>query len=369
MTNARSPATILKIIGRSYKKHNYIGFHLKFMKFEPVSLQHAEGKILGHNIADVDGRRALRKGRPLSAADITKLRQLGREVVYVAELEAGDVDENAAAKRVVDAVVGNNVRITGPSTGRCNILATETGILRVDANRLMRVNACTGITLATLHTNRPVAVKKMVGTVKILPYGVPESLVWQAEQIAKEAGPLLWVDPLLPKKVSVILSGSPTVEERIRKGFMPPLEDRLAPLQGSIGSVSFIPLEDEQGEVMLAQELQQHVDADLIILAGETAVQDPNDIAPRAIRRAGGHVTCFGAPVDPGNLLVLAYLGQTPILGAPGCVRSRKMNIVDWVLPRLLVGDQLTHADIFALGHGGMLEDTSLRGIPRDKIG
>lgn len=338
------------------------------MKFEPVSIDEAAGKILGHNIADVDGRRALRKGRPLTPKDIETLRKLGREVVYVAEKEPGDVDENAAARRVVDAVVGQHVRVTGPSTGRCNILADETGILRVDADRVMRINACTGITLATMLTNRPVLQKKMVGTVKILPYAVPESLVWQAEQIAKESGPVLWLDPLRPKTVSVILSGSPSAQERTKRGFIPPLQERLAPLRGEIGSVSFIPLEDETGEIALAKALRAHAGSDLIILAGETAVQDPHDIAPRAIRRAGGHVTCFGAPVDPGNLLVLAYLDQTPILGAPGCVRSPKMNIIDWVLPRLLVGDQLTHADIFALGHGGLLEDTPLRGIPRERI-
>jgi molybdenum cofactor cytidylyltransferase len=65
-----------------------------------VPVEQAEGKILGHNIAGADGRRALRKGRPLTATDVALLRQLGRQMVYVAELEAGDVDENAAALRV-----------------------------------------------------------------------------------------------------------------------------------------------------------------------------------------------------------------------------------------------------------------------------
>ena len=339
------------------------------MKFGPVPIQDAADKILGHNISGEDGRRILRKGKPLTAVDLQTLQRLGIQHVYVAELEPGDVDEDTAARRVAKAVVGKNVRISGPATGRCNILSSQAGLLRVDAHRLTRINACTGITLATLLTNRPVAQKKMVGTIKILPYGVPESLVWQAEQIAQETGPVLWVDPLRPKRVSVILSGFPAAESRIRKGFLPPLQARLEPLLAQISQVQFIPLEDDRGEQALATHLAQQVQtADLIILAGETAVQDPHDIAPRAIRRAGGHVTCFGAPVDPGNLLLLAYLGQTPILGAPGCVRSRKTNIVDWVLPRLLVGDQLTHADIFALGHGGMLEDTQLRGKPRSRI-
>jgi molybdenum cofactor cytidylyltransferase len=79
-------------------------------------------------------------------------------------------------------------------------------------------------------------------------------------------------------------------------------------------------------------------------------------------------VECVGAPVDPGNLLMLAYLGDVPILGAPGCARSRKVNIVDWVLPRLLVGDRLTRADIVSLGHGGLLEDVPERPMPRNDL-
>jgi len=39
---------------------------------------------------------------------------------------------------------------------------------------------------------------------------------------------------------------------------------------------------------------------------------------------------------------------------------------VDWILPRLLVGDTLTRRDIVELGHGGLLQDVRERGMPRD---
>ena len=92
---------------------------------------------------------------------------------------------------------------------------------------------------------------------------------------------------------------------------------------------------------------------------------DRYDIAPRAVERAGGRITCFGAPVDPGNLLMLARHGRVPIIGAPGCARSPKQNIVDLIIPRLLAGDYLTKMDIVRLGHGGLLEDVPERGRPR----
>jgi molybdenum cofactor cytidylyltransferase len=104
----------------------------------------------------------------------------------------------------------------------------------------------------------------------------------------------------------------------------------------------------------------------MIVLAGETAIMDSHDIVPRAVVRAGGHIESVGAPVDPGNLLMLAYIDDVPIVGAPGCARSRKVNIVDWILPRLLAGDRLTRRDIVALGHGGLLQDVPERGMPRE---
>jgi molybdenum cofactor cytidylyltransferase len=211
----------------------------------------------------------------------------------------------------------------------------------------------------------------MAATVKIIPYAVPGSVVRQVEAIAADGGPLLRLDRLQPRRTALLLSGSSTVRERIERVFGPPLRARLEALGSSLDTVDFVPLEDESGEVALAQALAREVaaGAGLILLAGETAIMDRHDIAPRAIERAGGEVTCFGAPVDPGNLLLVGYLGNTAVLGAPGCARSRKVNVVDWVLPRLLAGDRLTRADIVALGAGGLLEDIPERLMPRSRSG
>lgn len=336
------------------------------MKFGPVPLAHAETKILAHNIAGPDGRRLLRKGKPLTAEDVEVLRRIGRASIYVAELEADDVDEDSAARRVAAAALGPNLRLPGAASGRANMLSTALGLLRVDAERLARLNECDGVTLATLVNHTAVLPRQMVATVKIIPFAVPEAAVRRAEQIAREGGPLLRVDALASQPVGLILSGSPSLHEKLAADFAP-LSARVEALGSHVTLTGYVALEDESGEVALAEELarQRAGGARLILLAGETAIMDRNDIVPRAVKRAGGHVESVGAPVDPGNLLMVAYLGEVPILGAPGCARSRKHNIVDWVLPRLLAGDRLTRADIFALGHGGLLEDNPERPMPR----
>lgn len=341
------------------------------MKFGPVSLDKAQGKILGHNITGPDGRRLFRKGHALEAKDIGRLRELGRETVYVAELEPGDVDEDTAAERIAGKLFDHRYfRLSGPSTGRANVYTTELGVLRVEVERLLKINRYEGITVATLRHNSPVSEGKMAATLKVLPYAVPESMVQTAEALARENGPLLRLDPLTPRQVSLILSGSPSARERIVRSFENALSKRLEQLGASIDTVDFVVLDQEEDEAALADMIEQRVQsgAQLVILAGETAIMDRFDIAPRAVERAGGTVVCYGAPVDPGNLLMLARLGETPVLGAPGCARSPKDNIIDLVLPRLLVGDRLERDDIITLAHGGLLEDVPERPSPRSRL-
>jgi len=341
------------------------------MRFAPVPLAEAEGRILGHNVAGDGGRRLLRKGRALTAQDIARLRELGRRLVYVAIPEPGDVDEDAAALRVSRAVVGDDgVRLAGPSTGRVNLYATAIGIVRVDVDALARLNENEGITLATLASGSAVGEGKMVGTTKVLPYAVDERTVRAIEASAARRPPVLRVEPLQARRVGLVLAGSRGAEERVVSGFRGGLEPRLMALGSSLAAIEYVVLEEESGEEALhaAIDRQLRAGVEIVVLAGETAIMDRHDIAPRAVELAGGEVVCFGAPVDPGNLLMLAYVGGVPVVGAPGCARSPKRNIVDLVLPRLLAGERLGRHDVVALGHGGLLEDVPERPMPRSRI-
>ncbi len=337
------------------------------MKFESLAIDQAAGLILGHNVTGASGRRLLRKGKELTSGDLAKLAELGRRSVYVARIEPGDVEENAAAERIAAAAAGPGLRRSRSSTGRVNLHARALGLLRIDRRRLGELNASDGVTLATLRHHSAVREGKMVATLKILPYALPEPAVRRAEQTA--AG-MLHLSQLPPRRVGLILSGSPGARERIVRGFRDALGPRLDALGAGLGDVDFVPLDEDGGEQRLAAAIVRQLEdgAELLILAGETAIMDRLDVAPRAVRRAGGRVECFGAPVDPGNLLLLAYRGEVPIVGAPGCARSPKANIVDLVLPRLLAGDRLGRGDVAELGHGGLLDDVPERPLPRGRI-
>jgi molybdenum cofactor cytidylyltransferase len=244
------------------------------------------------------------------------------------------------------------------------------GVVRVDVAALERLNHHEGVTLATLATDSAVGEGKMVGTTKILPYAVAESVVRRVESEATGRPAILRVDALPARRAGLVLGGSRGAEERVVTGFRGGLEPRLHALGSTLDASDYVVLEEESGADALASAIERQLGAgiELVLLAGETAIMDRHDIAPRAVELAGGEVVCFGAPVDPGNLLMLGYVGEVPVIGAPGCARSAKRNIVDLVLPRLLVGDRLDRRDIVAMGHGGLLEDVPERPMPRSRI-
>jgi hypothetical protein len=55
-------------------------------------------------------------------------------------------------------------------------------------------------------------------------------------------------------------------------------------------------------------------------------------------------------------MFLLAYLGDIPVVGLPGCVMYHKASIFDLVIPRILAGERLSREDIVAFGHGGYCE-------------
>jgi molybdenum cofactor cytidylyltransferase len=65
--------------------------------------------------------------------------------------------------------------------------------------------------------------------------------------------------------------------------------------------------------------------------------------------------------VEPGNLLLLGYKEEIPIVSAPGCFRSAKPNVVDLILPPMLARYRVSGWEVACMGHGGLLGSTRSR--------
>lgn len=324
------------------------------MKVEEVPLSEAVGHVLLHNQIGPDGRKVLKKGRRLTAADLPTLQSLGQTQVYVAVLAADDIDENEAARRLADILSGDNIAASTATTGRVNLTSTAAGLLKINPEALFQFNDRPGITLATLANNTPVQPKTIVGTIKIIPYGLPQLDVEKAEAAARAASPLLQVKPFGLERAMLITTGSEAAREKVIDGFTPALRDRLTSYNSTLVEGPYVP----EDEAAIGEAIQEALDsgAQLILIAGETSIMDSDDIIPRAIKAVGGEIIQYGVPSEPGNLLLLAYRQDTPIVGAPGCARSKNYNVVDMILPRLAAGERLTRRDLIELGHGGLLK-------------
>lgn len=322
------------------------------MKLTHLPISESIGGILIHNIADRTGRKALPKGHQLRAEDLDKLASLGLETVFVGVLETGDLRENQAAERIASAVSGDNISLSAASGGRVNLHSTTRGVFYVHP-LLDQVNSFPGITVATIPAHSIVEPRKMVATVKTIGLAIPEETVAGVEAICRETQGILAVRPMRQLKVAVILSGSQEAKDRVERTFISPIQSRVEDLQGVILSLEYVEHESEP----IAEAIRRALagGADCVIIAGETSIMDEGDVTPEGIRLAGGKIETFGAPVEPGNLLLLAYAGQVPIIGAPGCVKSRDTNVVDLILPRLFAGEHLARRDIIALANGGLL--------------
>ena len=327
------------------------------MKFGPVPVQESAGKLLAHNLPRPDGHGFFRKGKLLAEEDVQTLCAQGHRSVYVAEIEPGDVDENQAARRVAQAAAGEGLLIRTSSEGRADLVAEADGVVRIDALRLAQINDCEGIAFATGYSLRKAVKGQTVATIKIIPYALPAATLAQIEKIAR-AGAVIELKALTSRPVGIVLTGHPDNQEPLRKGFGLPLKRRVEASGSYVAEVTFCPFVDDEDEVRLAEILKAQIKhgAQLILIGGETSIMDRLDVTPVAVRRAGGAMVSLGAPVEPGNLLMLAYIDGVAVIGAPGCARGRAKNVVDWVLPALLAGHRLTRGDISGLGYGGYIQ-------------
>jgi molybdopterin biosynthesis enzyme len=173
-----------------------------------------------------------------------------------------------------------------------------------------------------------------------------------AEAVARNT-PLVTVKPFVIRRAALITTGSEAARQKTVAAFTPALRDRLADYHTDMIEGPYVAEDDQEIGEALQWALNQ--DAQMILIAGETSIMDVDDVTPRAITAIGGEIIHHGVPVEPGNLFLLAYHHETPIVGAPGCARSKSYNVVDMVLPRLAAGERLTRRDLIELGHGGLL--------------
>jgi molybdenum cofactor cytidylyltransferase len=329
------------------------------LKFGSVPVAQAVGATVAHAIRH--GGLVLKKGQVVTPEHQAALAAAGVTEIIAARLEAGDVGEDEAARRLAQRLAGPNLRLERAFTGRVNLFAERAGLVVVDAATIARVNAVDeAITAATLAPFRAVEAGDMVATVKIIPFAVSGQALGAA--LAAAGGGAVRIAPFRPLRIGVISTLLPGIKPSVVAKTLRVLAARLEPAGANIVRDERVP--HELGALTRALSATAP-DCDVLLIFGASAITDRRDVIPAAIEASGGRIDHFGMPVDPGNLLLLGARGSLPIVGAPGCARSPKENGFDWVLQRILADVPITAADIMGMGVGGLLMEIASRPQPR----
>lgn len=320
-----------------------------------IPVEQSQGMVLCHDITRiVPGESkgpAFRKGHVIQAEDIPVLLRLGKEHIYVWDLAEGLVHEDDAADRIARAIAGEGLTLTQPCEGRINLLADRQGLLKIDVDTLRRLNSIEEVTIATIHADQTVTAGQMVAGTRVVPLVVAKDRLESVESITAETGPILSVVPFRPLKVGVVTTGGEVFHGRIKDKFGPVLRRKFGDLGCTVMRQVIVP-DDQDMQVRAIQQLLAE-GAEMIAVTGGMSV-DPDDLSPTSIRAAGGNVVTYGSPTFPGAMFMLAYIGDIPVVGLPGCVMYHKASIFDLTVPRLVAGEKLSRADIVELGHGGL---------------
>ena len=326
------------------------------MKKTLVKLEDAVGKVLSHDVTRITrlGKfkgTLFKKGHVIRKKNLKELRKIGREHVYILELEKGELHEEEGAKKLASVISGSNVKILEPNEGSAVILADQNGILKVDVKRLQKINEIDGFGIATQHTDRYVKSGEKVAVAKIFPLVIEEEKIQCASEICRADEPIINVIPLKKNKVGLIITGNEVYHGIIKDEFAPVMKKKIKKFGSTVEKIVYAP--DDTYRIVNEISRMKQEGMNLIIATGGMAV-DPDDVTLKSALEAKASIEKYGAPVQPGFMFMISYLDNIPLLGIPACAMYYDTTILDLVLPRILSGEKLTRKDILALAHGGL---------------
>ena len=320
-----------------------------------INVENAVGMELCHDITAMrDGftGAAFKRGHIITAEDVPALLDLGKRTVFVWEENAGELHEEDCARRMAAMAPVEGAHYTEPSEGKVLLMADQRGMFRVDRELLRKINSIGDITISCLPDHYPVEPGARLASMRIVPLVTKETQIIEAETLCAQQK-LLDLRPYQMRKVGVVITGSEIYTGRIEDKFEPVVRAKMQQYPSRIVGVTIC--DDDLDMIVEAAKAHLAKGADFLIFTGGMSV-DPDDLTPTAIRQLGAEIVTHGVPSQPGNMTLVAYLGEVPILGVPGAAISLPTTIFDVLLPQIFAGDRLTREELIGLGDGGLCQ-------------
>ncbi|MBS3975242.1 MAG: molybdopterin-binding protein [Syntrophomonadaceae bacterium] len=323
-----------------------------------VKVEQAIGQVLCHDITKIvpgEFKGAIfKKGHIVREEDVPELLSMGKEHLYIWEINEGCLHEDTAALRIAKASGGEGLSFSSPSEGKINFHATSRGLLKVQVQTLFKINSVPQVVLSTKHNNRVVEKGEIVAGTRVIPMVIDTASIEQVERICHEAGPVVNVKPFFTRKVAIITTGNEVYRGLIQDKFTPVVVKKLESFDAIIIGQKIVP--DDPEAIASSVEYFSAKGAEIILVTGGMSV-DPDDVTPAGVKLAGARIVSYGAPVLPGSMFMMAYLGDVVVMGLPGCVMYARTTIFDLLLPRVFAGEEICQKDLIALGHGGLCQE------------
>lgn len=292
-----------------------------------------------------------KKGHVIKEEDIPILLSVGKEHVFVYEMNENMVHENDAAHILARICGKENMTHSEPSEGKIEIRSNIDGLFLIDNKRLNVVNSFGEMMIATRSSGFLVKKGDLLAGTRIIPLVIEKEKMDKLKKVVGDE-PLFKVVPLKKVRYGLITTGNEVASGRIKDSFTPILNQKMALLGAEM--VEHDLLADNPVNITLAIRRMLNNGVDMVLCTGGMSV-DPDDKTPLAIKNAGVDIISYGAPTLPGAMFLVSYTKDNrPILGLPGCIMYARRTIFDLLIPYFLTGIKVSKEMISSLGNGGL---------------
>ena len=311
-----------------------------------------KGRVLVHDLGP-----DLRKGTVLDERHLDRVRQ--NSELHVVELEAGDLHEDEAARRLAAALAGPGLEAKPPVQSQARVVARHRGLVRVRGDVIDAINSLGYISVFTLMDGQAVAEGEEVAGCKVTPVAVPGDLIERAEQLCREQGPAIELLSFRPLKTFVV--ATERLKPKAREMFRNAVTAKLGWYGAELLAVREVARTDKAVAAAYGEAVESG--AELVLFAGASAI-DPLDPAYAELAHAGGRVLQLGAPMHPGSMLWLGSLHEAAVVGIASCAGFGRNSSLDLLLPFVFAYGRADAGDLRRLGHGGLIEAGAGRRFP-----
>jgi hypothetical protein len=336
-----------------------------------VPTEAAVGSRLAHDITEIRPGEfkgpSFKRGHKVVHEDICRLMRLGKRHLYVLDLKENQVHEDDAVVALATALAGPGVSFSGqPNEGKLQLTAAYDGLLKIDTEALVAFNLLPDVMCAARHNNVPVRQGAILAGTRAIPLVIDRERLDKAVALATEKAPIFSVKSYSRTKVRLIITGNEIYEGLIEDKFEAIIRNKLTAFGAELLETVILP--DEVDRIAAVTGRFLAADTDLIVTTGGMSV-DPDDVTRVGIRQAGVDRLYYSAGVLPGAMGMVAYRGETPVVGIPACGLYHQITVFDLLLPRLLAGENPDNVDLARLSVGGLCLDCKVCRYPDCSFG